>query len=110
MALAGKPIKVEGDGEQTRDFLHASDVSAMVCKAALSNVRNVTLNCGSGKGTSINQLAKAVLRASPNQVDIVHVAPRLGDIRHSVADVSKARKLLGFEARMSLDRGVASLF
>jgi nucleoside-diphosphate-sugar epimerase len=40
----------------------------------------------------------------------VHVAPRLGDIRHSVADVSKARKLLGFEARMSLDRGVASLF
>ena len=110
MALAGKPITIEGDGEQTRDFLHATDVSAMVCKAAFSSVKNETVNCCSGKGTSINELAKAVLRASPNQVDILHVAPRVGDIRHSVGDVSKAKRLFDFEARMSLDEGIASMF
>ncbi len=110
MAVAGKPLTVEGDGEQTRDFLHATDVSAMVIKAAFSNVKNETLNCGSGKGTSINQLAEAVVRVSPKKVKIVHIAPRLGDIRHSVAEVSKAKELLDFAPQVSLDEGMASMF
>jgi UDP-glucose 4-epimerase len=110
MARSNKPLTVEGDGEQTRDFIHASDVAAMVCQVACSDVKNQTFNCGSGKGTSINELALAVLRASPNQVDIVHVAPRIGDIRHSVGEISKARKLLDFQPKMSLDQGMASLF
>jgi UDP-glucose 4-epimerase len=110
MASSKRPLTVEGDGEQTRDFIHASDVAAMVCKVTCSDVKNQTFNCGSGRGTSINELAKAVLRASPNQVDIVHVAPRIGDIRHSVAEVSMARKMLDFEPKMSLDQGMASLF
>ncbi len=110
MALSNRPITVEGDGLQTRDFIHASDVAAMVCKAATSDVKNETFNCASGKGTSINELAKAVLRASPNQVEIVHVAPRVGDIRHSVGDIVKARKMLDFEPKLSLDQGMASLF
>jgi UDP-glucose 4-epimerase len=110
MALANKPLTVEGDGLQTRDFIHASDVAAMISTVACSDVKNQTFNCASGKGTSINELAKAVLRASPNQVDVVHIAPRVGDIRHSVGDISKARKMLDFEPKMSLDQGMASLF
>jgi len=110
MALSNKPLTVEGDGLQTRDFIHASDVAGLVSKAASSDVKNETFNCGSGKGTSINDLAKAVLRASPNQVEIVHVAQRIGDIKHSVGDIAKARKLLDFEPKMSLDEGMASLF
>ena len=110
MALANKPLTVEGDGEQTRDFLHATDVATFVSKAALSGVKNETLNCGSGKGISINHLAEAVVRASPNKVEIVHVAPRVGDIRHSVGEVSKATKLLDFHPKLSLDQGVATFF
>jgi UDP-glucose 4-epimerase len=109
-ARRGEPLLVEGDGEQTRDFIHAKDVAMMILSAVHSKVSNLTLNCGSGKGTSINELAKAVVKASGNKVEIKHIAPRVGDIRHSVSDVSSAKKALGFEAKVSLEQGIGTFF
>lgn len=109
-AKAGEPLRVDGDGEQTRDFIHAEDVARMVLSVARSDVSNVTLNCGSGHGTSINELARTVVRSSGKEIEIHHVAPRVGDIRHSVSDMSKAKGLLGFEPLVSLERGIQGFF
>jgi UDP-glucose 4-epimerase len=109
-AKRGEPLSVDGDGEQTRDFIHAEDVARLVLMVAKSNVSNATLNCGSGKGTSINELAKTVVKASGRKVEIKHVAPRVGDIRHSVSDMASAKRSLGFETEVTLAKGIKAFF
>jgi UDP-glucose 4-epimerase len=109
-ARHGEPLLVEGDGEQTRDFIHAEDVARMVLSAAESKAFNLTLNCGSGKGTSINELARTVVKASDKKVEIKHIAPRVGDIRHSVSNMTNSERALGFEAEVSLDLGIGEFF
>ncbi len=106
---AGEPILIEGDGEQTRDFVHALDVAEMVRRSVESQVRNLTMNCGSGKGTSINELAE-VLASICENVEIRHVAPRIGDIKHSIADISLVRDFVGFEPKIPLREGLISFF
>lgn len=106
---AGEPIVIEGDGEQTRDFIHALDVARMIKLAIDSPVRNLVLNCGSGRGTSINELAE-VLASICGDVEVVRAKSREGDIRHSVADISLARDFLGFEPRISLYEGLKAFF
>ena len=109
-AKRGEPLLVDGDGEQTRDFIHAEDVARLVLMVARSNVSNTTLNCGSGKGTSINELAKTVVKASGRKVEIKHVAPRVGDIRHSVSDMASAKRSLGFKTEVTLAKGIRAFF
>ncbi|HUL38897.1 MAG TPA: NAD-dependent epimerase/dehydratase family protein [Methanomassiliicoccales archaeon] len=109
-AKHGRPLLVEGDGEQTRDFIHAQDVARMIISAAESKASNVTLNCGSGKGTTINQLARTVVMASGKDVEIVHIAPRVGDIRHSVSGMSNTKRALGFRTEVSLQQGIGAFF
>jgi UDP-glucose 4-epimerase len=109
-AKLGEPLLVEGDGEQTRDFIHAMDVARMVMSAAESKASNLTMNCGSGKATSINELARVVVKASGKNVEIKHIAPRVGDIRHSVSDMSSAKRILDFEAEVRLDTGIGEFF
>jgi UDP-glucose 4-epimerase len=109
-AKRGEPLLVEGDGDQTRDFIHAEDVTRMVLMAVTSDVANVTLNCGSGHGTSINELARTVVDASERSIEVKHIAPRIGDIRHSVSDMSSTRRLLGFETEVSLKKGIKAFF
>jgi UDP-glucose 4-epimerase len=109
-AKRGEPLSVDGDGDQTRDFIHAEDVARFVLMVARSNVSDVTLNCGSGKGTSINDLAKTVVKASGKEVEIKHVAPRVGDIRHSVSDMASAKRSLGFETEVTLAKGIKAFF
>lgn len=109
-AKRGEPLLVEGDGLQTRDFIPATEVARMVIALASSDVRNVTLNCGSGKKTTINELAEAVAKVSEARPEIRHVPPRVGDIRHSVSDMTLCKKLLGFESKVSVEEGVRSFF
>lgn len=110
-AKQGKPLLVEGDGEQTRDFVHISDVLQMVDlvirKANVSIGR--TFNCGSGKACSINALAETVRSLAGNRSEIKHVAPRPGDIRHSCADIALAREILEYEPRKELREGLMEL-
>ncbi|NYT12041.1 MAG: NAD-dependent epimerase/dehydratase family protein [Methanomassiliicoccales archaeon] len=109
-AMNGMPLTIEGDGEQTRDFIHAKDVASMICSCLTSNIRNVTMNCGSGQSTTINALAETVISVAPRPVEIVHGPPRVGDIRHSLGDASVSEKLLGFKPKISLRDGLAAFF
>jgi UDP-glucose 4-epimerase len=106
----GLPLVIYGDGEQTRDFIHVSDVAdmivmAMECEEALGEV----FNCGTGREVSINELARMMLSISGNNFEVEHSDGRPGDIRRSCADIRKAKKVLGFKPKISLEEGIKML-
>jgi UDP-glucose 4-epimerase len=110
-ALCGRPLMVHGDGHQTRDFTFVGDTAAGIIACAGSD-RTVgeTINLGSGREVTINDLAQLVGRVTQiNDLTIEHGADRPGDVRRLIADVAKARDLFGFETRTGLEEGLRRL-
>jgi dTDP-L-rhamnose 4-epimerase len=110
--LNDKPPMIFEDGEQRRDFVSVSDV-ANACALALerTDVAGEVVNVGSGQSVSVNEIAArlaAVLGKEGIEPEITGEY-RVGDIRHCFADVSKARRVLGFEAAVALEDGMAEL-
>lgn len=100
----GKPMTITGDGTQTRDFIHVRDIARanMLAATATQVGKGEVMNVGSGKETTINELAECI------GGEVVYVEPRLEPHR-SVADVSRAQSLLGWNAEISLNDGIAEL-
>lgn len=107
-ALCDDPITVHGAGEQTRDFVYVDDVVRANLLAAETERVGEAFNIGTSTGTSIRELAERIQDLTDTRSDIVHVAGRVGDIEHSVADISKAREHLGFEPEVSLEEGLTT--
>jgi len=106
----GEPPIIFGDGEQTRDFIHVSDVVEAIIMALTNERARDVFNIGSGKPVTINQLAKLILKLMGKEdLKPVNTTPRPGDIRHSVADITRAREVLGFKPRIGLEEGLQSL-
>ncbi len=98
----GKPMRIYGDGTQTRDFTHVSDVAmanyqAMICK---QDGMGVVLNVGCGQQTSINRIAEMI--GGP----VEYTDPRPGDVPHSLADISETKKILGWNPKISFEDGL----
>ncbi|MGA8849154.1 MAG: SDR family oxidoreductase [Dehalococcoidia bacterium] len=102
--LDNRPPVIFGDGEQTRDFTFIKDVVDVNILAAESDATGV-YNIGRGERVSINRLAKLVIKLVGNSVEPIHEEPRPGDIRHSLADISKARQF-GYNPRCNLEEGL----
>ena len=104
--LNGKPPVICGDGEQTRDFTFVKDVVSANILAAGSSKTGV-FNIGSGARVSVNELAAAVIEASATGTDpgILHAEPRDGDVRHSLADISRAGSI-GYKPSYTLTDGL----
>jgi len=110
-ALAGSPMVVFGDGEQTRDFTYVSDTARGILLAGFSDAAiGETMNLGSGRAHSIRDVAGEIAAAVglPGAA-LLHDAARPGDVRRLWADASKARDLLGFEPRVGLREGLERL-
>ena len=106
-ARAGDEITVEGDGTQTRDFVHVDDiVEANLLAAATDEAAGETFNIGTGDSIEIRELAETIRDVTDSTADIVHVDSRPGDIDHSEADISKARDVLGFEPTYDIEAGL----
>jgi len=107
------PLVIFGGGEQTRDFVYVHDiVEANVLALKCEGVRlaGEIFNIGTGVATSINQLANALLEVTnKTRLKIMHSEAREGDIRHSVADTSKARDKLGYKPIVLLKDGLGKL-
>lgn len=108
-ARAGEPITVEGDGEQTRDFVHVDDVVRANRLAATTTDVGAGYNVGTGESVTINELAAAVKRAVGSESEIVNVDAREGDIRRSCADLSRANARLGYAPSVDLDSGLETV-
>lgn len=105
----GAPLTVHGDGSQTRDFIHVSDVVRANLTAATTDGVGTAYNVGTGRETSIRDLAKLMATAADRDADIVHTDGREEDVQRSCADISRARAALGFEPCVSLEDGLAAL-
>lgn len=107
----GEPPLIFGDGLQTMDFIHVEDIARANILAALSPASDVALNVGSGEETSLAELAR-LLTVAMGRPDLRprHEAERsVNAVSRRLADVSRARALIGFEAQVSLPRGLATL-
>jgi UDP-glucose 4-epimerase len=94
---AGDPVDIFGDGEQARDFVHVDDVAAaFVAATERSMPTGETLNVGSGVPTTVNQVYSVIQDALGVQVPPIYRPPAPGELRNSVADIGKARRLLGY--------------
>ena len=106
---AGAAPVIHGDGTQTMDFVHVDDVARANVLAATAPVSGEAFNIGSGVETSLNALAREVLAIAGSNAEPVHVAARkVNGVPRRLADVSKARRLLGFEAAIPLRAGLAT--
>lgn len=106
----GEPVTVFGDGGQTRDFVHVSDVvAALLAGMNAAAVDAPVLNVCTGRATSVAELAAAVAEACGTPLELRHAPPRSGEIRHSLGAPDRARALLGVAAQMSLQEGLAGV-
>jgi len=101
--LAGKPFTVVGDGTQTRDFTYVTDVVDVFITVAESNVTNDVFNVGSGNTYSVNRLVELL------GGDIVYLPKRPGEPDCTFADTRKIRESIGWQAKISLEQGVAEV-
>jgi len=99
------------DGNQTRDFIHVSDiVQANLLALETDRADYKALNIGTGIPTSVNQATKLLTEGLRKSIEPEIVGKyREGDIRHCVADISKARKFLGYEPKVKLEQGIPEL-
>ena len=100
----GEPPVIFGDGEQARDFVFVGDIvraNIMAAESAATGVYNI----GTGTSVSVNELAMKIVSAMGRQMEPVHAPPRPGDIRLSVADISRARAF-DYQPRTVLEEGL----
>ncbi len=100
----GKPPIIYGDGEQTRDFTFVKDVIQANIIGAESDACGV-FNIGRGESNTINDLARTITRIIEKDVQFEYQPQRAGDVKHSLADISRARAI-GYEPQYSLDKGL----
>jgi UDP-glucose 4-epimerase len=110
-ALAeGKPCSILGDGTQTMDFLFIDDVARANILAAKSNATDEAFNIASGIETSLNELASALGRVMQRSIPPSYgPARKVNPVSRRLADISKAERMLGFRARVSLEEGLERL-
>ena len=105
------PLEIFGDGTQTRDFVHISDVTQAFYRA----IKNIeakhgdVYNIGSGVATSINELASLLISSKGKDLPIIHKTAIQGEIKDSKADISLAENDIGYSPEVSLRDGLASL-
>jgi UDP-glucose 4-epimerase len=104
----GRIPTIFGDGQQTRDFTYVSDVVAALRLAAeRPGVSGMVCNVGTGRGTSLLDLVASLNRLLGTSITPRHAEARSGDIRHSRADITRARQVLGYEPAVSFEDGLA---
>jgi UDP-glucose 4-epimerase len=108
--LAGRPLTIFGDGQQTRDFVFVGDVVAALLAAMERQDKSARVfNVGRGERITLLKLIAALERVTGRKAVVRHEEPRAGDIRHSQGDATQLRAGLGFAAKTSLEEGLASL-
>ena len=100
----GEALTVEGDGTHFRDFVHVDDVvRSMILAWERAELRGVTVNVGSGRAVTVNEVAEMI------GGEVKRVPPRAGDLEGTLADTCAAKRTLGFEARKNFEREIREM-
>lgn len=107
LASGGRPV-IYGDGEQSRDFTYVSNVVDGNLRAAESpQAVGHVINLATGRRTTLNELLGALKKITGRtDVEAEYREPRVGDVRHSLADITRAREWLGYEPQVGLEEGL----
>lgn len=109
--IEGNALNIYGDGSQTRDFIHVSDVAQYMIYA-MSTLRSGAdvYDICSGHATSINHLAKALLEIANKEAAIIHKSPKRHDILHSIGNPLPAMKTFKYDTQISLEQGLREIW
>jgi len=101
----GEPLTITEDGNQTRDWTYVSDVVEANILAMKSDKvgKGEVINIGAGENHTVNEVAKLI------GGEVVYIPPRPGDVRHTLADIKKAKELLGWQPEITLEEGIKRL-
>ena len=106
-ALRNKPVEIHGDGLQSRDFTYISDtVRATLLAAKAPQAAGYSFNVGNGETHSIMDIVHGIEEITGRPLRYSHTEPRKGDPRCTMADISKAKKFLGYTAKVSFKEGL----
>jgi UDP-glucose 4-epimerase len=111
--LAGRPLTIFGDGRQTRDYVYVGDVARSVWLAATTplppkgTLDARAFNIGTGKGTSVVELARILQESAGSTVPVEFAPHRPGEQQESFLNVEKAKEILGWSPEVSLSEGLA---
>ena len=110
MIRKGKPLQIDGDGEQTRDLVHVDDIVSANISAMKSNnwFGGKTYNVGSGVSVSMNYIRDFI--NSKYEVEWINAPARIGDVRHTLADISEIKKDLEWNPQVSIQEGLERCF
>jgi nucleoside-diphosphate-sugar epimerase len=105
--LEGRRPTIYGDGEQTRDFTYVANVVDGVLRACdAPEAAGEVINVATGSRISLNGLLATMNRIAGTSVEPIYAEPRVGDVRDSLADITKAKTLLGYEPLVGLEEGL----
>jgi len=104
--LEVKSLQIFGDGGQCRDFIHVSDVVRANILAMGRDLPTRVFNIGSGRSTSVLEVARILRDKLAPEVEIHHVDPHEGELRNSIADISRAVRELGFRPERRLEESI----
>ena len=105
--LAGEPPTIYGDGEQSRDFTFVDNVVQANLRALVApDAPGCVFNVACHRAITLNELLANIQEILGTRVEPRHVSPRPGDVRHSLADISLARDLLGYEPTVTVEEGL----
>jgi nucleoside-diphosphate-sugar epimerase len=105
--LDGEPPLIHGDGEQSRDFTYIDNaVEANLLAASAQVVDGGTFNIAGGERITLNALVEELRRLTGKEIEPTYTDPRPGDVRHSLADISKARDVLGYHPAVDIRTGL----
>ena len=97
------PPKINGDGEQFRDFIHVSDVVKANIMAMESDVNHAFFNVGTNSSISILELAKTVIQASGLNIEPIHGPPLPGDVQKTLADIQLIKEKISWTPTIKLE-------
>lgn len=107
-AREGRPATIYGTGKQTRDFTYVkNNVEANLLAAKAPGISGEVINIACGRTVDLLELHSAINRVMGKDLPPVMAPPRVGDVMHSSADITKAKKLLGYEPKFSFEEGLA---
>jgi UDP-glucose 4-epimerase len=106
-ARDGAPIRVFGDGAQTRDFTYVDDIVAATRAAADSGRPGGVYNGGGGERVALLDVIGRIERVTGRRLEVIREGAQKGDMRDTFADTSAARRDLGFRSTVGLDEGLA---
>jgi nucleoside-diphosphate-sugar epimerase len=105
--LEGRRPTINGDGEQSRDFTYVKNVvSANLLSCTAPGVGGQVFNVACGDRITVNSMLQQINQITKKDIQPIYGPPRSGDIKHSQADVSRAKKLLGYEPKVSFQEGL----